>query len=170
MKSLTLTRGAALSGALALVHSNIALAASGQGENTPLNLGSAGAKAHASAAGGGSIVRTVVGLAIVIGVIYGISWIMRQSKAAKTRPSGQGLAQVATLPLGSGRSVALVRVGTELHLLGVAEQSVTPLRTFTEEEALDAGLGPAPDYENDAVVVETPIQRAIDVVRRMTVR
>jgi len=169
MKSPTLTRGAALGGALVLLHSNVALAASGTGENTPLNLGGTGLKSHAPSPGGGSIVRTVVGLAVVIGVIYGLSWILRQSKASKSRPTGQGLAQVANLPLGSGRSVSLVRVGSELLLLGIAEQSVTPLRTFTEEEALEAGLI-APDYEADAPIVETPIQRALGALRRMTVR
>ena len=171
MKSLTHMRGVAIGGALTLFHASAALAYSGPGENTPLHLSGAGTTVkHAASGGSASIIRTIVGLAVVIGVIYGVAWILRQSKAAKTRPLGQGLQQVANLPLGNGRSVALIRAGTELVLVGVAEHGVTKLRTFTEEEALEVGLGPDPDYEDQAQVVETPIQRAVDALRRMTVR
>ena len=109
MKSLTLTRGAALTGALTLVHASAALAAGG--ESTPLHLTSSGATHAASSGGSSSIVRTVVGLFIVIAVIYGVAWILRQAKGAKRRPTGRGLHQMASLPLGSGRSVTLVRAG-----------------------------------------------------------
>jgi len=44
------------------------------------------------------------------------------------------------VPLGSGRSVHLVRAGRDLVLLGVAEQGVVPIRTYSEEEARAAGL------------------------------
>ena len=52
------------------------------GENTPLNLTSPSTGTHAST-GGASLVRTIVGLAIVIGVIWGLSWILRQVKSGK---------------------------------------------------------------------------------------
>jgi len=112
------------------------------GENTKLNLGGgSGTKAHTSTPGtGASIIRTLVALLVVIAVIYGISWILKQFKAGRSRATGKGLEQVATLPLSGNRSVSLVRVGNELILLGVAEQSVTALRRYSEDEALDAGL------------------------------
>ena len=47
---------------------------------------------------------------------------------------------VASLPLGPNRSVHLVRVGDELVLLGAAEKGVTPIRTYTEDEARAVGL------------------------------
>ena len=139
----TLTRGAALSGALTLAHASAALAAAG-GESTPLNLGGS-STAHAATSGSSTIVRTIVGLFIVIAVIYGVAWVLRQAKGAKRRPSGHGLSQVASLPLGSGGSVALVRAGSELVLLGVSEHGVTPIRTYTESEALALGLEEAED-------------------------
>ena len=76
------------------------------GENTPLHLSGSSGTTHAAASSGGgaSIVRTIVGLFIVIAVIYGIAWIMKQAKKSKVRPTGHGLTQVANLPLGSGRS------------------------------------------------------------------
>ncbi len=57
--------------------------------------------------------RTIVGLLIVIAVIWGLSWILRQVKSGKeTRAAGTGLSSVATLPLASGRTLHLVRAGT----------------------------------------------------------
>ena len=178
----TLTRGAALAGALTISHASAALAAAG-GESTPLNLGGSGT-AHAATGGGSTIVRTIVGLLIVIAVIYGVAWVLRKAKGAKRRPSGHGLHQVASLPLSSGGSVALVRAGRELVLLGVCQHSVTPIRTYTESEALTLGLEerdeePAAESSSPrrlAGVLDSlsPSPRkpagVLDVLRRATVR
>lgn len=112
------------------------------GESTPLNLGAgAGAAAHTSSSGGPSIVRTIVGLLIVIAVIWGLTWILKQVKSGReSRSAGEGLHAVATLALGSGRSLHLVRVGADHLLLGSAEHGVTPIHRYTAEQARDAGL------------------------------
>lgn len=113
------------------------------GENTPVNLNDAPATSTKvpGASAGGSIVRTIVGLAIVIGVIYGLYWVLKQVKASKEeKASGQGLSAIATLPLGPNRTLQLVRAGRELVLVGVSEHGVTPVRTYTEEEAEAVGL------------------------------
>jgi flagellar protein FliO/FliZ len=105
---------------------------------------------QAGSAGGGGLVRTIVGLAIVLGVIYGLHWVLKQVKSSKEeRHSGTGLGSVATLPLGPNRSLHLVRAGAELVLVGVGEHGVTPIRTYSEAEALDLGLVAADD-EDDA--------------------
>jgi flagellar protein FliO/FliZ len=112
------------------------------GERTPLRLDEPQAEA-AQAAGstGGGLVRTIVGLAVVIGVIYGLHWVLKQVKAAREeRASGSGLAPIATLPLGPNRSLHLVRAGHEVVLVGVGEGGVTPVRTYTEAEARALGL------------------------------
>ena len=110
------------------------------GEKTPLNLKDApGQGTHVSS--GGSLVRTIVGLAVVIGVIYGLYWILKQVKSSREeKASGTGLTSLATLPLGAQRSLQLVRAGRELHLVGVSEHGVTPVRTYSEDEADAAGL------------------------------
>jgi flagellar protein FliO/FliZ len=109
------------------------------GENTPLNLKDAPSTGHVSS--GGSLVRTIVGLAVVIGVIYGLYWILKQVKSSREeKASGTGLTSLATLPLGGQRSLQLVRAGRELHLVGVSEHGVTPVRAYSEEEADAAGL------------------------------
>jgi flagellar protein FliO/FliZ len=112
------------------------------GENTPLNLpSSTPAPAHSSGPSGGSIVRTIVGLAIVIGVIYGLTWVLKQVKQSKTAASaGNGLETLATLPLGTNRTLHLVRAGDELFLLGSGESGVTVIRSYSEQQARDAGL------------------------------
>ena len=181
-KSLTLMCGVAMVGALTLVDAATALAAgsgtpstasikAAAGENAPVNLGSSSLPTHAtSSSGGSSIVRTIVGLFIVIAVIYGVAWIMRQAKKGKTRATGNGLSQLASLPLGNGRSVALVRAGTDVVLVGVSEHSVTPIRTYTEDEVITCGIElpeeEAPDYAPDG----KPSARVLESLRRMTVR
>jgi flagellar protein FliO/FliZ len=132
--------GAAVLGCLLLAPT--ALAANG--ESTPLNLSDSG-PAHAGSAAAGStgsgLVRTIVGLAIVIGVIYGLYWVLKQVKGSReVQASGRGLHQLATLPLGPGRTLQLVRAGREVVLLGVGEAGVTPIRTYGEAEARALGL------------------------------
>src|SRR6185312_13637133 len=117
------------------------------GESTPLNLrsGSTGSPA-AQTAGGGGLVRTIVGLAIVIGVIYGLYWVLKQVKASREATAeGSGLKTLATLPLGQNRAMHLVRAGDEVVLVGVGEHGVTPIRTYGEHEARALGLLAADD-------------------------
>jgi len=130
--------GAAVLGCLLLAPAAFAAG----GESTPLNLGGAAKTAQPAASpGGGGMVRTIVGLAVVLGVIYGLHWVLKQVKASKDeRASGNGLAPLATLPLGGNRSLALVRAGREVVLVGVGDGSVTPIRTYAEEEARALGL------------------------------
>jgi flagellar protein FliO/FliZ len=134
-----LPRAAALSAAIVLLSSASARAAA-DSESTPVHL--SGTAQHAThVGGGGSIVRTIVGLAIVIGVIYGVAWVLKQVKAGKQeRSTGAGLATIASVPLGPNRSVHLVRAGRELVLVGVADHAITPLRTYDEAQARAAGL------------------------------
>lgn len=140
IKASLLTRVAATVAAVVLLPATPALAQAARGESTPVDLtGASDQGSHIG--GGGSIVRTIVGLAVVIGVIYGVAWVLRQVKASKQpRATGTGLAALASVPLGPNRAVHLVRAGRDLVLLGVAEHGVVPIRTYSEEEAFTAGL------------------------------
>jgi flagellar protein FliO/FliZ len=138
-----MTRASAVLLAALLSAPSSALAA--DGESTPLNLPSSAPKANASQvaehSAGGGLVRTIVGLAIVIAVIYGLYWVLKQVKSSREeRASGSGLGTLATLPLGPNRSLHLVRAGGEIVLLGVGEGGVTPIRTYGEHEARALGL------------------------------
>lgn len=126
------------------------------GEKTPLSLpaegGASASGAHVGGSGGG-LARTFIGLAVVVAVIYGLTWVLRQMKKSSSAdgPMGTGLSTEATLPLGPNRSVHLIRAGRELVLVGSAEHGIVPIRTYSEDEALDLGL------------IEQPLLRAGDV-------
>jgi flagellar protein FliO/FliZ len=172
-------------GAVAL-HVRTAAALAATSEDTPLNLGDPNnvAGSQSAGGGGGGIVRTIVGLAIVVAVIWGLSWVLRQVKASREeRASGSGLAPVATLPLGPGRSVHVVRVGREVLLLGVSEHQVTRLGAWSELEAEEAGLLPGDDEPPPPASflpalpsggasrgAASGIRRLIDALRHLTVR
>ena len=156
-----------------------ALAVAADGEDTALGLeGAAKEETTKVGASGGSIVRTIVGLAVVIGVIYGLTWVLKQVKSNKTAgTTGTGLETVATLPLGQNRSLHLVRAGDELVLVGAGEHGVTPIRTYTEAEARALGLleaealpaGAMDALEPEVFGAETRRGRFIDELRKRTV-
>jgi flagellar protein FliO/FliZ len=176
----SIAASAALTGILVPAHVAFAKP-SGPGENTPLNLPvQSSHSASTPGASGGSLVRTFVGLAIVLAVIYGVYWVLKQVKASREeRSSGSGLSSVATLPLGPNRAVHLVRSGREYVLVGASEHGVTPIRTYSEEEAHEVGL--VPEAGEVAGELEAPlparaqksgifIKDVIDEMRRRTVR
>ena len=156
----------------------------GPGEDTPLNLpSSSGTSSHlgTAGAGGGSLARTFLGLAVVVGVIYGLYWVLRQvKKSREERAVGSGLRTAAVVPLGPNRALHLVRAGKELVLVGVAEQGVVPIRTYTEEEAIAVGLiGSEPTVVDDVpsgpgvppiVAFQGKVRDSLEGLRARTVR
>src|SRR5215208_380766 len=126
--------------------------AASETEKTPVNLPldqvqqQVGGGNSNSASGG--LMRTFVGLLVVVAVIYGLYWILKQVKRAKEeQASGSGLHSLASLPLGPNRSLHMIRAGREIVLVGVAEHAVAPIRSYTEEEAYEAGL--IVDHDDD---------------------
>ncbi|HEY1567240.1 MAG TPA: flagellar biosynthetic protein FliO [Solirubrobacteraceae bacterium] len=172
MRFSTLTRGAGLIGALTLSYAQMAQAATGAtGEQTPLHLSTSGA-AHAASAGssGSGIVRTIIALIVVIGIIFAISKILKAVKGRDAvRASGNGLEQIATLPIANGKSVSLLRSGTDIILLGVADHGVTAIKTYTEDEAIAAGID-LPEDDDAYDPTEKPLDRIVNGLRRLTVR
>jgi flagellar protein FliO/FliZ len=171
--------------ALALIDPASALATvTGPGEDKPLNLPPPDSPTHlgTAAGGGGSLARTFFGLAVVVAVIYGLYWILRSVKRSREeRSMGHGLHTEATVALGPNRALHLVRAGRELVLVGVAEQGVVPIRTYSEEEALALGLTqpdpPAgsprtggPDPQPPLVALQGRMRELLDGVRSRTVR
>jgi flagellar protein FliO/FliZ len=161
-------------------------AATPSGEDAPLDLGSGGGSQ--AAAGGGGLVRTIVGLAVVLAVIYGLHWVLKQVKSGREgRAAGGGLESVASLPLGANRSLHVVRAGREVLVVGSGEHGVTPLRVYGEDEARAAGLldwdvvdGTAVEAGDAATTPALPTRRplaalpaprqALDTLRGWTVR
>ena len=166
---------AAAAACLLLLDARDALAAA-TGEKTPVKLDDVPADRAPAGSTGGSLVRTIVGLAVVIAVIYGLYWVLKQVKSSREeKSSGQGLSSLATLPLGPNRSLQLVRAGRELVLVGVSEHGVTPVRTYSEDEAEAVGLLD-PEYVDEEPVAGAPVGnggafgKVLDDLRRRTVR
>jgi flagellar protein FliO/FliZ len=186
---LLIALGFSLAVALLLIFSGSAFAQAasspdGASETTPLGAATRaageGADITTSSDDGstGGLVRTIIGLAVVIAVIYGITWILKQAKLAKEpQDLGYGLAPAATLSLGGTRSVQLVRAGQEYLLLGVTDDGVSLLRTYSETEAAAAGF-PVDDDDEDfdgfKPIGETPAAgfgpQLMERVRELTVR
>jgi flagellar protein FliO/FliZ len=147
--------------------------AAGSIEDKPLNLPSdTGETAQAAhTASGGGIVRTIVGLLVVLGVIYGLHWVLKQVKASKeSKSAGQGLETLASLPLGANRSLHLVRVGREIVLLGAGEHAVTPIRRYSEADASALGLlDGAPATLADLEPADEKPKSLLDALRARTV-
>ena len=116
--------------------------AAGSSEDQKLNFkDDAAATEAAQGASGGSLVRMIFGLALVLGLIYGLHWFLKKIKQSKESASaGTGMDSIASLSLGTNRSLHLVRVGREIVLLGAAEHAVTPIRRYSEADAKALGL------------------------------
>src|SRR4051812_46652446 len=86
--------------------SSIALAAKSASDKLPLHLPApSGDKSSIAGSSGGGLLRTVIGLVVVVVVIWAISKVLRYVKANKeTKAIGNGLQSVATLPLGNNRA------------------------------------------------------------------
>jgi flagellar protein FliO/FliZ len=97
--------------------------------------GSSGQAASAGSAGA-DVIRTIVGLAVVLGVIYGVYWMLKSAARAKAGRPDERIGVIATTPLAPNRSLHLVRAGDELILVGATEHSITPLRVYAADEAM----------------------------------
>ena len=109
-------------------------------DTTPLgsgvtSAGSGSAAAPAVSSAGADIIRTIVGLAVVLAVIYGVYWLLKSSARAKSGRADERIGVIATTPLAPNRSLHLVRAGDELILVGATEHTITPLRVYTADEA-----------------------------------
>ena len=113
-------------------------------DRTPLPAGVTGSSGGSSPVGvsstSGVVVRTIVGLAIVLAVVYGLYWLLRSAAKARNGQADGRIEVVATTTLAPNRSLHLIRSGGELILVGSSEQSVTPIRVYTAEEALAMDL------------------------------
>ena len=124
---------------------------------------------------GGTIVRMFVGLAIVLAVIYGVYWLLRSQRRSKGMQTDERIGVLATTTLAPNRTIHLVRVGDELLLVGAAENSISPLKTYTAEQAaaLEEQFGLAGDgsfTELEASADRPIVERFAGELRRRTMR
>lgn len=111
----------------------------------------------------------IAGLAIVLGVVYGVYWLLKTAARSRRPGAGGDLAVVASTTLAQGRAVHLVRVGDELILLATSESSVAPVRVYEGDKALR--LEAALDAPVSPTEAQAPLlSKLIDELRRRTAR
>jgi flagellar protein FliO/FliZ len=145
-------------------------------DKTPLGAdvtgaGSSSGKAASVGSAGADVIRTIVGLAVVLGVIYGVYWLLKSAARGKAGRGDERIGVIATTPLAPNRSLHLVRAGDELILVGATEQSITPLRVYTAEEAMivEGGIGADAPLALPAVTSGRP-ESFIETLRKRTAR
>ncbi len=117
----------------------------------------------------------VAGLAVVLAVIYGVYWLLRSQRRSKGLQSDERIGVLATTTLAPNRTLHLIRVGDELMLVGAAENSISPIRSYSAEEAaaLEQQLELAADSAFtplDADPDRHVITRFAEEMRRRTIR
>lgn len=103
------------------------------------SLAASGAVAAAAEAAGAppdlapSLVQTALGLAFIVALIYGVSWLLR-----RTQPGGRAhalLKVVASLSVGQRERVVIVECADQWLVVGVAAGGLRTLHTMPKGEA-----------------------------------
>lgn len=77
-----------------------------------------------------SILRFVVALAVVLGLIAGLAWLLKRYGAGRVVPGGRGrLAVVETTPLDARRRLVLIRRDDTEHLVILSQTGETVVET-----------------------------------------
>jgi flagellar protein FliO/FliZ len=145
-------------------------------DTTPLPAGVTDSSGGGSATTGissssGAIARTIVGLAIVLAVVYGLYWLLKSAAKSRAGQSDGRIEVVATTTLAPNRALHLIRSGDELILVGATEQSVTPIRVYSAEEAraMDIELAAAAQLAQNPGGQQGPTG-LVEALRRRTAR
>ncbi len=92
---------------------------------------------------GGQLTQLVLGLLLVLGLIFGLAWLLRRVQHAGPR-QGQVIELISSRALGARDRLVLVQVGNEQILLGLTPGRITPLHVLKEPVQLPESSQPAP--------------------------
>jgi flagellar biosynthetic protein FliO len=138
-----------------------------------------------SGGAGGTLIRLVLGLGVVVGLIGGVWYVLKRVQRSRypamddRNPAGL-IDVLATTSLGPNRSLHLVKVGEEIVLVGSTDHQVAPIaRIGADDAAALAGAG-SPDpksFRGDpGAAARTRAQKSaadqsvVDRLRAMTAR
>jgi len=89
----------------------------------------------------------LLALAVVVGLIILVVWLLKMVMGRKFSLGGGGLIQlVAPVPLGERRFISVLRVGERYYLIGISSGDISLLSTLEPEEVkpfLESGEGAA---------------------------
>lgn len=130
----------------------------------------------------GSGLRLVIGLAVVIGLIAVVWWVLKRVQANRF-PQGGGAGDVvsviATTPLGPNRALHLIEVAGELVLVGATDHGISPIARITGDptrESLELGApematpGAPTAFDPRHQVTDAAEGRLVDRLRALTAR
>ncbi|MGP8473971.1 flagellar biosynthetic protein FliO [Burkholderia sp. PR2] len=142
--------------ALAIVASFVCAPAGAADMNAVNNAGAIASSVTVGSAvpslGVGAVLQTLVGLAVVIGLVFGCAWLARRFGFQPARRGGP-LKVVSSVGLGAKESATIVEIGDTWLVLGVAPGNVRLLHTLpagsaavtTAPASADASAQPVSD-------------------------
>jgi flagellar protein FliO/FliZ len=81
------------------------------------------------------VVNLAVALAVVIGLILLVTWLMKVTMGRRFSFGGSGMLQVvASVPLGDRRFISVLRVGERYYLVGISSAEISLLSTLDPDE------------------------------------
>ncbi len=105
-------------------------------------------KQYLTDSGGFGMLRVCLALALVVGAVYALAWLMRRLRNG-VGANAPGLMVVSQVSLGARERAVLLRVGEQQLLLGVAAGSVRLLQEITVAAApVAAASAPAGERPN----------------------
>jgi flagellar protein FliO/FliZ len=100
-------------------------------------VGAAPAPARAPGVSTWDFVRMLLVLALVVGLIYGVFWLLRRGGRLKS-PESEMIRVLGSRSLAGTRALHLVEVGRSVYLVGSAENGVNLVAEVKDQETLDA--------------------------------
>jgi flagellar protein FliO/FliZ len=82
-------------------------------------------------------VRMLLVLAVVVGLIYGVFWLLKRGGRLKT-PENEMIRVLGSRSLSGNRALHLVEVGRGVYLVGSAENGVNLVAEVKDQETIDA--------------------------------
>jgi flagellar protein FliO/FliZ len=94
---------------------------------------------------GGQLTQLVLGLLLVVGLIFGLAWLLRRVQGASPR-NGQLIQLLGSRALGPRDRLLLVQVGNEQILLGITPGRITPLHVLKEPVQVPDSQNATPEF------------------------
>lgn len=105
-------------------------------DDTVIQASTAGLVGSPSATGMGQILKTIIGLVVVLVVIFFLAWAVKRYGPFTSSAMGQ-VKMVAGLSLGNRERVVVVNVGGKQLVLGVTPSNIQTLAELNEGERID---------------------------------
>ncbi len=159
----------------------LAAAQAADPESQPIPEGSSAPTVIAEGSAGSGL-RLIIGLAVVIGLIAAVWWVLKRvqrNRFPQGEEGGEVVSVIATTPLGPNRALHLIEVAGELVLVGATDHGIAPIARITGDPTRDALEVGTPEMATPGVptafdprgqVTDASEGRLVDRLRALTAR